>query len=114
MTQLHEAFHYFMCEPDRLQYNDFGLGDGAVSFGFIGTRRIADFNDAEMEEQSVCILALCAAKCLGIPKSAILIEMQYAQMEGVDREEYKECLNIIRKRKLKQFGFNIKYPLSKR
>jgi hypothetical protein len=114
MSQLHEAFHYFMCEPDRLQYDDFGLGSGAISYGLDDACLTTDINSAELEEQSVCILTLCAAKCLGIPKSAILMEMQYAQMEEVDREEYEECIDMIRERNLKQFGFELKYPLLKR
>jgi hypothetical protein len=109
MTQLHEAFHYFMCEPERLKYDDFGLGWGSESFNLKPVQKILG-HEAIEEEQSVCILTICAAIQLGIPKGVVLQEMDYANMFDESRSEYQENVGLIIERKLERFGFKLSYP----
>lgn len=110
MTQLHEAFHYFMCKPSRLKYDDFGLGIGSESFGLDNIKMQMGFAESLKEENAVCVLTICAAVQLGIPKNAIVQEMNYANLGGTSIKEYNEWFDLIKKRKLAKFGFQLKYP----
>lgn len=110
MTQLHEAFHYFMCDPERLQYDDFGLGLGSESFGFQNPPELKMLGlDSMMEENSVCLLSISAAVHLNVPNHAIIEEMLYANMKELEQSEYNDCIALIKKRGLEQFGFNLNY-----
>ncbi len=110
MTQLHEAFHYFMCEPERLRFDDFGLGWGSESFGLEAVKRETSPWLAKAEEEAVCVLTICAAKQLRIPMHAIINEMNYASMGDATQDEYTSNIEFIKSRNLECFGFKIEFP----
>lgn len=117
MNIIHEAWHFFMCPPDMLRYNDFGLGPSVDGHGLkINDVRKGNDYDPDMEEEAVCYFSIATARKLHIPRGAIMLEMDYANLKDPflngkikARDEYKDILKLAKKRDLSRFGFDVSY-----
>lgn len=116
MDAIHEAWHYFMCPPDMLEYNDFGLGSSPQGFNMVCPHRRTD-EEADREESVVCYFAIATARKLRLPKEVIVHEMEYANLMGFfingkdrSRDEYNEEIKLAKQRDLERFGFKVTFP----
>lgn len=116
MSILHEVSHYFLCPPERLKVNNFGLGWGDSS-GLESSPRTIGMSEAEKEEEAVCDLTIALAKKLRVPMTGIMWEMDYANIRNFilnqpdqAKATAKESFALIKNRNIERFGFKVVYP----
>lgn len=87
---LHELCHWIICSPDRRNREEFGLGPGFSTDGYV--KRFVRPDTAQKEEEIVCILSFLILKEQGYsPKN----EMNTTYFEDVYYKEYKRLFDYL-------------------